>query len=258
MAALFARRPIVGALLLWAGSAIVVVLGAVVLRLFFPSLPGYGQGLSQSLVLVVVYAALVALLIAMAKWWQLAGLNGPSSWRELRLLWLPTLLLFLPLLGGMRSLDAPTLGTLLVGYLATGFAEEAVYRGLVLGLLRPTGIWRAVVISSLLFGLAHLSNIVLRDGSPAITVAQAVGSATGGVGLAALRLRTNTIWPLILLHAFSDFFFQLGNLPVPLVDAAHDVILLAYGIYLLRGSALAKPRLSPMPGQSGVERNSQP
>ena len=44
-----------------------------------------------------------------------------------------------------------------------------------LGLLRPTGLWQAVLVSSLLFGLGHLGNSVLRGLSP-IIAAQAVGA----------------------------------------------------------------------------------
>ena len=94
-------------------------------------------------------------------------------------------------------------------------------------------LWRAVLISSLLFGLGHLGNSVLRGISP-IIAAQAFGAGVQGVGFAALRLRTNTIWPLIAIHALHDLFLQMGTLPIPLVEVPIDTILLVYGIFLLR------------------------
>ncbi len=44
---------------------------------------------------------------------------------------------------------------------------------------------------------------VLR-GNPGLIALQALGAATGGVGMAALRLRT--IWPVIGLHAATICF----------------------------------------------------
>ncbi|MFN8475629.1 MAG: CPBP family intramembrane glutamic endopeptidase [Anaerolineae bacterium] len=236
----FETHPIVGSVILWAAWLVFVTLGAFALAALVPGLPGYGTGISASLVLILVGVVLVAGLLAAFHWWRMAGFVGPSKWRHLSLYWLPVLTLPLPLLGGLRPLEPAVLGTLIVGYIATAFVEEGLFRGAMLGLLRPTGIWRAVIISSILFGMAHLGNIVLR-GNPGLIALQALGSATGGVGLAALRLRTRTIWVVIAIHALNDLFLQMGTLPVPLVDAAHDIILLVYGIYLLRPSIL--PRL---------------
>ena len=139
-------------------------------------MPGYGRGLSQSLVLVLVGALLVAALLTGFGWWRLAGFVGTAKWRDLHVLWLPVLILVLPLLGGVRPMPTNELLTLVVGYAATAFFEEALYRGVVLGLLRPRGIWSAVIISSVLFGLVHLSNIALR-GNPGLIALQALGAA---------------------------------------------------------------------------------
>jgi hypothetical protein len=136
-----------------------------------------------------------------------------------------------------RSLPACTPSrpsrSLLLAYLATALYEESLWRGAILGLLRPTGVWRAVLLSSLLFGLGHLANSALR-GLSLLILAQAFGAAVQGFGLAALRLRTNTVWPLIPLHALHDVFLQLGNLPIPVIQVPIDTIFLIYGIVLLR------------------------
>jgi membrane protease YdiL (CAAX protease family) len=232
MRAFFVQRPLAGALALVAGWLAFVIAGALALSALLPEVPGYGSGVSQSLILILLAAVLLVALLAALDWWRLAGLVRPVEWRDARLLIIPAVALFLPLVGGVRPLAPDVLAVLLVGYLATGFVEEGLYRGLILGLLRPTGIWRAVLISALLFGLAHLSNVLLR-GNPGLVGLQAFGSAVGGVGMAALRLRTRTIWPLILLHAFSDLFLQLGQLPIPLVSAVHETVLLVYGVLIL-------------------------
>ena len=113
-----------------------------------------------------------------------------------------------------------------------------------LTVLRPLGIWPAVLLSSLLFGLGHLGNSSLR-GFSVMILAQAFGAAVQGVGLAAVRLRTNTIWPLIAIHAVHDLFLQMGHLPVALVEVPIDTIFLIYGIVLLRRSKRDQLALSP-------------
>ena len=244
MKAWFEDHPLAGSLTIWAVDIVFVLAGAALLTALFPSMLGYGRGLSQSLVLVLVGALLVAALLTGFGWWRLAGFVGTAKWRNLHVLWLPVLILVLPLLGGVRPMPTNELLTLVVGYAATAFFEEALYRGVVLGLLRPRGIWSAVIISSVLFGLVHLSNIALR-GNPGLIALQALGAATGGVGMAAIRVRTRTIWPGIGLHALHDLFLQLGRLPVPLVSALNSIILFVYAFYLLRPSVCERLEQDP-------------
>jgi uncharacterized protein len=60
---------------------------------------------------------------------------------------------------------------------------------------------------------------------------------------AALRIRLNSIWPLILLHAFNDFiqFSATGGLEaeqvsryIPILKIIISALMAMYGIYLLR------------------------
>ena len=127
----------------------------------------------------------------------------------------------LPLVGGVSIPAGGTLAILVAGYALTGFAEEAFARGVPLRVLAPRGALGAVLAYSLLFGVMHLSNVLFRS-SPALVAAQAVGAACFGVGYAALRLRTNTLWP---------------RLPAIPFFVTQDVILLAYGLYLVVGLA---------------------
>lgn len=176
------------------------------------------------------------ILVSLLGWWRIVGWNRPGEWRNLKLLILPVLIVFLPLLAGFKTVDAGTVLFLLVGYLLTSFYEETLFRGVILRLLRPKGIWTAVLLSSLLFGLAHSSNILLRfSGNPVIVLLQMLGAFTFGIAMAALRLRTNTLWPLMLVHTAWDLFLAIGHLPILLVEPIRDTILLVYGLYLLRG-----------------------
>jgi membrane protease YdiL (CAAX protease family) len=188
---------------------------------------------------------LVALLSVLG-WWGLIGFNRPTAWRNLHLLWLPALaFIALPFVSGVGRIDTGNLAFLVVGYALTGFYEEALFRGLLLRVLAPLGVRRAVLLSALLFGCAHLVNVLFRN--PAIVFAQALGAATEGVGLAALRVRTNTLWPLIALHALEDLLLHFGRLPTIPVNVAQSVILFAYGLWLLGGLGAARARGTAAP-----------
>lgn len=238
-------RPITSAISLEVLAIAITIGGALVLAAVLPDLPGYSVvAPSQSLVLVILLAALVLALVAGLRWWRSTGFTRPSEWRDLRLYWLPVVLLFAPFVAGIRFPSLAVAGMLLLGYIATAVFEETLWRGVMLTVLRPLGIWPAVLLSSLLFGLGHLGNSSLR-GFSVMILAQAFGAAVQGVGLAAVRLRTNTIWPLIAIHAVHDLFLQMGHLPVALIEVPIDTIFLIYGIVLLRRSRRERLEVSP-------------
>jgi membrane protease YdiL (CAAX protease family) len=241
---LFHRHPVISALVIFALDWVVAALAGIAGTAFAPAIlkTAGGPGLADFIAVCITILPIVALTTFLG-WWRLIGYNRPAEWRDLWLLLLPVVAILLPLVAGVKAIDAGTLVFLLVGYLLTGFYEETLFRGVILRILQPKGVWTAILLSSLLFGLAHSTNIFLRlSGNPGLLGLQIVGAFTHGVGLAALRLRTNTLWPLILLHAFGDLFLHLGNLPVPLMDAAVDTILLIYGIVLILRMRRMKPQ----------------
>jgi membrane protease YdiL (CAAX protease family) len=242
-------RPLTSAIGLEIAFDVLVVVGALVLSVLLPGLPGYSvTGPSQSLLLVAVTAAVALALVAALRWWRFSGFTPRSEWRDMRLYWVPVVLLAIPLLAGLKPIAPATVALLLLAYVLTAVFEETMWRGLLLGLLRPLGIWPAVLISSVLFGLGHLGNSLLRGVSLMILL-QAFGAAVQGIGLAALRLRTNSIWPLIAIHALHDLFLQAGRLPIALADAVVATILAVYGIVLLR-----RRRLEDLPSSTPLER----
>ena len=226
---LFRRYPVISAVVLVAADIAIAVIVGLVAAAIAPPIPR----LPDFIALCAIALAAVA-LVSFLGWWRLVGLNRPSQWRDLKLLALPALLVFLPLLGGFKVIDTGTVIFLLVGYLLTGFFEEMFFRGVIMRVLRPKGVWVAVLLSSLLFGLAHSTNLFLRfSGQPVIVGLQIIGVFTFGIGYAALRLRTNTIWPLIILHAATDMFLAVGLLPTLLIAPIQDTILLVYGLFLI-------------------------
>jgi membrane protease YdiL (CAAX protease family) len=228
-----ARSPRALALLVLLANAVVIVLGAVVANLLMPDADGLTKSLVASvgsLLLTIVVAQQVAVRNG---GWGALGLTRPGEWRHTRLLVVPALITLVPLLGGVRSIDGGTVAVLVTGYVMTGFMEELLDRGVVQRLLAPTGIARSVWLGSALFGASHLTNVLFRD-SVGLVLAQAWGAFCFGVGYAALRWRTNTIWPLMALHLATDLFAAVGGLPKIPVLVAQDCVLLALGAFLIR------------------------
>jgi hypothetical protein len=223
----FERRPVVSALVLFVVDlAIIALAGAAAKAL------GVG-GMKAGFVALCVETVFVVAVLGGLRWWREAGFNRPSEWRELKLLWVPAaVLVVLPLIVGLHAL-APATAAYLVAYALTGFTEEAWFRGVLLRVLGTIGVRRAVLLSAVLFGASHLVNVLFRS-NPFLVLAQAVDAFSEGVGFGAIRLRTNTIWPLIVLHGFEDLLLRFTRLPPIPVNVFQSVVLLVYGVYLLR------------------------
>lgn len=184
-------------------------------------------------VALIILSGLVALVLTGLGWWRIAGFNRTSEWRDVGLVVIPFLIVIgLPFLKGINLGNGRSFWYLVVGYALTGFMEEGLMRGIVLRVLAPTGITRSVIISSLLFGLLHIGNMLYRN--PFIVLAQMLGAFVQGIGLGAIRLRTNTIWFVIILHGLHDLFLKYTNFPPIPLDVVQVTLTMLYGIYILR------------------------
>lgn len=219
-------------LILWV-TWIVVTLGIYfILSAVVPGTPP----MVASLWIIVVVSGLVAAGVSWARWWRAVGYTPVSAWRDTIWLAVPAVLTLLPLVGGIKPIDGGAYALLIAGYALTGFAEETMFRGVLVRLLEKRSMMMIAIITSILFGLVHLSNIFIR-GNVAVIAAQAVGAAAFGFGYVAIRQRTNTLVPLLVTHMLTDLFLQMGNLPLIPVAVVQDLILFGAGLYLLRGWA---------------------
>jgi uncharacterized protein len=226
-----------GALSLATGLAI----GALV-----PSVPAYAAAFGGEL--VALFFALVVLM--RLGWIRKVGFNGPREWRDLRILWLPALevgvLLFLGLSlpFSMQSVGITALYATLVG--AT---EESIYRGVVLQSLLAKGVRTAVILSAVAFFLAHLGNLFQAQTSANLedVLVNALYAFLFGIGLGALRIRTNTMWLAVAIHALTDFpsllaigwgtktISSAGPSPTRIVlEIGLASVLAGYGLFMLR------------------------
>jgi membrane protease YdiL (CAAX protease family) len=96
-----------------------------------------------------------------------------------------------------------TLGLLLAGALVAPVCEEVFFRGFLLpGITRSMPIWAAIVVSSLLFGVAHVD---LGSFAPLVVI---------GLLLGVVRYKTRSLWPSIFLHTLNNTAALFALLPL--------------------------------------------
>jgi membrane protease YdiL (CAAX protease family) len=223
---------------------VLLILEAIVLgALLLSNLAGIPL-LSLDLPMLLLNAVFAGILIGVMRWWKETGFTAPSRWKNLRFLIVPLVLLIGPALffrPQFPPLDRAVI--LVIVTLLIGFQEEAIFRGVLLRTFMPRGTMQAVFISAALFGIIHVNSFLVgRD--PLFVVSQIIASFLGAIGLGALRIRMNTIVPLVLLHALNDFlqFSATGGLEagdvalyISILKIVLGGLIALYGLYLLRG-----------------------
>jgi membrane protease YdiL (CAAX protease family) len=156
------------------------------------------------------------------------------------------LILVLPTVGlsarGLLVTTALVLG-LQVGFLVIDiFMEEVTYRGVILEALAGLGIGSRVTLSAVLFGLSHLDNLFLPGADELGVAYQIFEAALVGVLFAAVRLRMNTIWPVMIVHVIYDLMLVLAfghafpvapTLPGFVVATVVNLSLAGIGLFLV-------------------------
>lgn len=145
----------------------------------------------------------------------------------------------------------PTLLIILVNVSIASLSEELMFRGVLLqGLRSRLSIWPAILISSAIFGAIHVLNF-FGTGDFDLAVLQAAGATVLGVMLVAIRLRSGSLVPAVIVHALWNFCVAIAALSVvpyqtgaggPVIGvwevvfaAAFLLPVAVYSFYLLRG-----------------------
>ncbi len=197
-----------------------------------------------------VLAVAVVVVVTRMGMWRHIGFHRLRTMRDLRFFWIPLIpvLMALPAavaaIGGLEVSRAPER---LIFWLSlailVGFVEEVSFRGLILRALVPRGVWLAAVVSSLLFGLMHVLNLLFGAGLDA-TLLKVGYATTMGFAFAAVALRTGVIWPLVVIHALVNVVaFATADATTAtavtgsdvLVSAVYAAMFTVYGILVLRG-----------------------
>jgi membrane protease YdiL (CAAX protease family) len=107
------------------------------------------------------------------------------------------------LLLGYNLDPAAVVPLLAVGVPLVALNEELFFRGVLLDLLKPFGLRRAVLWSSVAFGASHVANVIAGAYPPFVAM-QVAATTAGGVALAAIRIRTGSLWPVLFVHLVID------------------------------------------------------
>lgn len=201
-------------------------------------------------VALVVYVLWVAITLFGAKWllggrqapleelvkngvgWQfvaaaalLIGAIAVFQWRDvkfvaprslLEVMWFPMLVLLaisslvtLTGLPGGKVMFWVAFNTFLVG-----LSEEVMFRGVLFrALLENFEVWPAIIVTTLLFGAAHVFN-GFTTGQWGTSVLQAMSACMSGLIFMAIVIRTGSIWPAIVYHWAWDcalFLMKTGS-----------------------------------------------
>ena len=169
-----------------------------------------------------LFPLVVIVLLTALGWWREVGFVAIRSWRALIpytplalvILLIVTLMVIIP---GSR-VRAPELilwGAL--SFLAGGFAEEGLFRGVVLRAFRARGMLKAALLSATAFSLVHLANLLVGQNVGA-TAVQLLRAFLLGFAFAAPLAYTRNIWPLVILHAAINFSSFLGSGSLTLIS----------------------------------------
>jgi len=161
------------------------------------------HGISWNLVMAV---ALLAIVTVAMRWRDLKFV-APKPMASLRVLWFPALyLLFFALMPAVLGLPpASTLLFVIMNTMLVGLSEEWMFRGVLFqGLRSRLAMWPAILLTSALFGAAHVMNVV-TTGQLGEAIVQAAAAFMSGMVLIALLIRTGSIWVPIVYHALWDF-----------------------------------------------------
>lgn len=202
----------------------------------------------------VVALPLLALAVVMLVYLHRTGIGAeiglgtppavpaPRMWFYLPLL----LLVGMPLTSGLRhDLAALAVGAIVVHYVAVGFLEEVLFRGLLLRAMlnkrRP--VW-AVVISALTFGIGHVVSLLIGQ-SAQDTVWQIINATFVGLIFTLVVIATASLTMVIIAHMLYNIIAALSEVSaVTGLIVTSIVVLIVYGSWLLFGAGVLA-RLRP-------------
>ena len=141
------------------------------------------------------------------------------------------------------------------GALVLGVAEEFIFRGVIAQTLLEhfgtsrAGVWKACLLSGVLFGAAHLTNIL--SSAPFGVLMQCVFAASLGTLFAAIYFRTGNLWVTVFLHGAMDISSMLigglyGTTTVADAVSGYDAsMLLSVLLYLIPTAVLLRKKKLP-------------
>ena len=246
-------------------SSLVLTVALVAAGADFSGLDEYLLSLVQEL----VGAGVAWLLLRRTGRQGLLGRRGSGFWNGLLVGMYPLVIIgfsaFNALTGEKPDLPLKPAGqivTFFAGMMMVGVAEEFIFRGVIAQTLLEhygtsrRGVWTACILSGILFGGAHLTNLLAS--APLGVLMQCVFAASLGTLFAAIYFRTGNIWVTVFLHGCMDITSMLigglyGTTTVADSVSTYDISMLAsLAVYLIPAAfLLRKSRLGEVELYSG-------
>ncbi|MCP8970324.1 CPBP family intramembrane glutamic endopeptidase [Ectobacillus ponti] len=134
-----------------------------------------------------------------------SGFVKTASTREW-IIWAPALMLpaFILWSQGIQAMGGMHAGMLAIAALGIAMNEEILFRGLFMRGFMRYGSFPAIFVPAVLFGFIHAGNL-LAGGDAVFTILQVIWATAGGIAFAAIRLRTKSLYPCIVIHFIVDF-----------------------------------------------------
>ncbi|WP_308636923.1 CPBP family intramembrane glutamic endopeptidase [Paenibacillus silvisoli] len=163
--------------------------------------------------LMLLYAGVVVSLVYWTNTSQEVGLKKPHAAKEW-LLMMPMAVLpaLIVIENGIQSWGFAQNLVLVIAAIGVAINEEVLFRGILLRGFMKWGPWAAILVPSGLFALAHSTNAFV-GGDAAFAVYQTIWTFAAGVTLSAMRLRMNSLYPVIVFHILLDGieYFSTGE-----------------------------------------------
>jgi len=176
------------------------------------------------------------------------GFAAPQPAKSWLLLWFPLLFVIIFFTGGLsRGLPASqAFFFIFINTLLVGISEELMFRGIFFSAaLKRFSAWKSIWLVSVAFGLVHSLNGFLT-GDFLSAFVQSLAAMMSGFWFMALRIRTKSLYPPIIIHFlwdFSLFLFtsqaagsqeEVSLLVRIIVPVLFVLPLFLYGLFLLR------------------------
>lgn len=230
------------------------------LAMIFPVISGFLSGVFSLKELPMFWnmAIFFAIAIAVGVWIiknrgfskEELGIRAPALTELKNLLWFaPLILIEVPMIiNGLREdIRFSLVLALLVFTISVAIAEELYFRGIILSILRRKGTSFGIMLSAILFGVAHLGNL-LGGKSLSITGSQVFFALLFGLVAAEIVVRTKSLLFPVIWHIAHNFLSYAGAPWTPSGETRlliyQCAVLVVYSLYLWKNRVQTSKSIS--------------
>ncbi|HDR7795132.1 TPA: CPBP family intramembrane metalloprotease [Bacillus luti] len=225
-------------------NVVLKIIGLELLLMVFYTINGAYQTITKPSSPVLQFIGLVPLAVGIVVYLGMKGkwrfyffdIKLNNSVKDTILLNSPFVLVLFVILLGNKGLNTTSISDLFFMFImqifVVAFIEETIFRGFMLKMLFSKGIKKSVLITSFLFGITHLLQLV---GGQSIedTILQIIYAFLVGLVLSLLIINKQSIIITITFHGFNNFFNFMGNVQGSSLYAYIVIaILCIYSVYL--------------------------